>query len=252
MRNVGQDSVAFIVILSPDYAKSRWCLDELAKLCDLRASLGRPILPIFYEVDPWHFRKQSPFEKGFEEHTKRFGEEEIERWRGAMNLIRHISGYVYRSLFHRKFSLSTSPTTFLPELIGDMETEVISKPHRLKFDVFLSFRGEDTRHTITERVYDALHRKEKVRVFRDDEGMQRGDEINPSLVAAMEDSAASVVVLSPRYADSHWCLDELATLCDLRASLKRPMIPIFYEVDPSHVRKQNDHFAKDFEAHAKV
>ncbi|KAG2310668.1 hypothetical protein Bca52824_022225 [Brassica carinata] len=81
--------------------------------------------------------------------------------------------------------------------------------------------------------------------------MQRGDEINPSLVAAMEDSAASVVVLSPRYADSHWCLDELATLCDLRSSLKRPMIPIFYEVDPSHVRKQNDHFAKDFEEHAK-
>ncbi|KAF8086734.1 hypothetical protein N665_0613s0003 [Sinapis alba] len=132
-----------------------------------------------------------------------------------------------------------------------METEVITKPHRLKFDVFLSFRGEDTRYNITERVYDALHRKEKVRVFRDDEGMQRGDEINPSLVSAMEDSAASVVVLSPRYADSHWCLDELATLCDLRASLKRPMIPIFYEVDPSHVRKQNDHFAKDFEEHAK-
>ncbi|KAF2558011.1 hypothetical protein F2Q68_00014105 [Brassica cretica] len=91
-----RDSVAFIVILSPDYAKSRWCLDELAKLCDLRASLGRPILPIFYEVDPWHFRKQSPFEKGFEEQAKRFGEEEIERWRGAMNVIGHISSSVYR------------------------------------------------------------------------------------------------------------------------------------------------------------
>ncbi|CAG7864777.1 unnamed protein product [Brassica rapa] len=232
-----EDSVAFIFILSPDYAKSRWCLDELAKLCDLRASLGRPILPIFYEVDPWHLRKQSPFEKDLEEHAKRFGEEEIERWRGAMNGFLHKLMVIYNSLVN--------------ELIGDMETEVITKPHRLKFDVFLSFRGEDTRHTITERVYDALHRKEKVRVFRDDEGMQRGDEINPSLVAAMEDSAASVVVLSPRYADSHWCLDELATLCDLRASLRRPMIPIFYEVDPSHVRKQNDHFAKDFEVHAK-
>ena len=50
--------MAFIVILSPDYAKSRWCLDELAKLCDLRASLGHPILPIFYEVDPSSVRKQ--------------------------------------------------------------------------------------------------------------------------------------------------------------------------------------------------
>ena len=40
-----------------------------------------------------------------------------------------------------------------------METEVISKPHKLKFDVFRSFRGEDTRHNFTERVYDALHKK---------------------------------------------------------------------------------------------
>ena len=105
-----EDSVAFIVILSPDYAKSRWCLDELAKLCDLRASLGRPILPIFYEVDPWHFRKQSPFEKGFEEHAKRFGEEEIERWRGAMNVIGHISSYVYR---YMRTPVSSSSVLFL-------------------------------------------------------------------------------------------------------------------------------------------
>ncbi|CAH8337032.1 unnamed protein product [Eruca vesicaria subsp. sativa] len=91
-----EDSVAFIVILSPDYAKSHWCLEELAKLCDMRSSLGRPLLPIFYEVDPWHFRKQNPYEKDFEEHAKIFGEEEVQRWRGAMSVIGHISGFVYR------------------------------------------------------------------------------------------------------------------------------------------------------------
>ncbi|KAF8079625.1 hypothetical protein N665_1013s0022 [Sinapis alba] len=90
-----EDSVAFVVVLSPDYAKSHWCLEELANLCDLRSSLGRPILPIFYEVDPWHFRKQSPFEEDIEDHAKRFGEEEIQRWRGAMNVVGHISGFVY-------------------------------------------------------------------------------------------------------------------------------------------------------------
>ncbi|KFK44611.1 hypothetical protein AALP_AA1G281200 [Arabis alpina] len=140
-----------------------------------------------------------------------------------------------------------------PNSIPKMETVAVSRPgSRLRFDVFLSFRGEDTRHSITERVYDALHRKEKVRVFLDNDGMQKGDEIQPSLIAAIEDSAASVVVLSRNYANSRWCLDELAMLCDLRASsLNRPMIPIFYEVDPSHVRKQSDHFAKDFEEHSK-
>ncbi|KAF3554107.1 hypothetical protein F2Q69_00011674 [Brassica cretica] len=75
---------------------SHWFLEELAKFCDLRSSLGRPILPIFYKVDPWHFRKQSPFEKYIEEHAKRFSEEEIQRWRGAMNVVGQICGFFYR------------------------------------------------------------------------------------------------------------------------------------------------------------
>ena len=90
-----EDSVAFVVVLSPEYARSHCCLEELAKFCDLRSSLGRPILPIFYKVDPWHFRKQSPFEKNIKEHAKRFGEEEIQRWRGAMKVVGHISGPFY-------------------------------------------------------------------------------------------------------------------------------------------------------------
>uniref|UniRef100_A0A1J3H0M9 Protein SUPPRESSOR OF npr1-1, CONSTITUTIVE 1 n=1 Tax=Noccaea caerulescens TaxID=107243 RepID=A0A1J3H0M9_NOCCA len=130
-----------------------------------------------------------------------------------------------------------------------MEAGVISKPHRLKYDVFLSFRGEDTRDNFAGHLYKALDKE--VRVFLDDVGMERGHEIDPSLVGAMEDSAAAVVVLSPNYANSHWCLDELAKLCDLRSWLDRPMLPIFYKVDPSHVRKQNHHFEKHFEEHAK-
>ncbi|XVF84842.1 hypothetical protein PTKIN_Ptkin17bG0072100 [Pterospermum kingtungense] len=69
---------------------------------------------------------------------------------------------------------------------------VVSTPasFRLRWDVILSFRGEDTRHGITQNLYNAL--KEKgVRVFRDDDGLRRGDEISPSLLEAIEDSAAS-------------------------------------------------------------
>ncbi|KAL1218982.1 Disease resistance protein RPV1 [Cardamine amara subsp. amara] len=91
-----EDSMAYIVVLSPNYAKSHLCLEELAKLCDLKSSLGRLVLPIFYEVDPWIFRKQNgPFEMEFEEHSKRFSEEKVQRWKRAMNLIGNISGFVY-------------------------------------------------------------------------------------------------------------------------------------------------------------
>ncbi|KAF3973228.1 hypothetical protein CMV_003337 [Castanea mollissima] len=50
---------------------------------------------------------------------------------------------------------------------------------RLQWDVFLSFRGEDTRHTFTSNLYSSLH-NHGVRVFRDDDGLRRGDEIASS------------------------------------------------------------------------
>lgn len=106
------------------------------------------------------------------------------------------------------------------------------EPFRLRWDVFLSFRGEDTRHTITHSLYDSLH-KHGIRVFRDDEGLNRGDEIAPSLFEAIYDSAASIVILSPNYASSRWCLEELGKICELN----RLILPVFYQVDPSHVRR---------------
>lgn len=115
---------------------------------------------------------------------------------------------------------------------------------RLRWDVFLSFRGEDTRESFTKSLYESLQ-SVGVRAFMDDEGLERGDEIAPSLIEAIHDSAASIVILSPRYADSHWCLEELATICHCR----RLLIPVFYRVDPSHVRKQAGPFEPGFRSH---
>ncbi|OMO55005.1 hypothetical protein COLO4_36248 [Corchorus olitorius] len=115
---------------------------------------------------------------------------------------------------------------------------------RLRWDVFLSFRGEDTRHGITQSLYSCLV-ENGIRVFRDDDRLDRGDQIAPSLLEAIEDSAASIVILSRDYASSHWCLEELARICEL----KRLILPVFYEVDPSHVRKQRGPFEKAFCSH---
>ncbi|XVE56181.1 hypothetical protein DITRI_Ditri03aG0217200 [Diplodiscus trichospermus] len=115
---------------------------------------------------------------------------------------------------------------------------------RLRWDVFLSFRGEDTRHGITHNLYSVLEEK-GVRVFRDDDGLNRGDEISPRLLEAIEDSAVSIVILSRNYASSHWCLEELARICELR----RLILPVFYGVDPSDVRRQRGPFEEAFCSH---
>jgi hypothetical protein len=115
---------------------------------------------------------------------------------------------------------------------------------RHRWDIFLNFRGEDTRKTITPKLYDSLQ-QHGVRVFLDDDGLRRGDEIQPSLLEAIEDSAAYIIILSPNYASSRWCLMELSSICECR----RLILPVFYEVDPSHVRRQGGPFEEHFRSH---
>ncbi|KAG6654403.1 disease resistance protein RPV1-like isoform X1 [Carya illinoinensis] len=129
-----------------------------------------------------------------------------------------------------------------------MDVNAFSEPSasdfRHRWDVFLSFRGEDTRHTFTYDLYKSLE-KQGVRVFFDDEGLRGGDEIRPGLFEAIEDSAASIAIISPNYASSHWCLEELSKISEYR----RLLLPVFYRVNPSDVRLQRGPFEEHFRNH---
>ncbi|XP_028752135.1 disease resistance protein RML1B-like [Neltuma alba] len=114
-----------------------------------------------------------------------------------------------------------------------------------KNDVFISFRGEDTRSNFTSHLYDAFCRKQ-IRTYIDYQ-LVKGDEISPSLLQAIEDSYVSVVVLSENYASSRWCLDELIHILHCKRVQGQIVIPVFYKVDPSHVRKQTGLYKQAFE-----
>jgi hypothetical protein len=79
---------------------------------------------------------------------------------------------------------------------------------RRKYDVFLSFRGEDTRASFISHLSASLQNAGII-VFKDDNSLQRGHRISKSLQEAIEDSQISVVIFSKNYADSRWCLQEL-------------------------------------------
>ncbi|CAM8939798.1 unnamed protein product [Rhodiola kirilowii] len=132
----------------------------------------------------------------------------------------------------------------MADAVPESDTNSAFPFSRFEYDAFLSFRGEDTRHTFTTRLFNALM-KERVRVFMDSEDLKGGDEVSPKLIEAINDSALAIAVISPRYADSRWCLEELATLVKLR----KVVMPVFYEVDPSDVRRQRGKFAEDFKRH---
>ncbi|KAM6565485.1 hypothetical protein CsatA_024613 [Cannabis sativa] len=117
-----------------------------------------------------------------------------------------------------------------------------------KFDVFLSFRGEDTRKSFTDHLYSALEKK-GIHTFRDDDKLKRGNSIAPELLKAIEESRFAVVVFSPNYAFSKWCLEEVSKITDCRHKMGQIVFPVFYHVDPSHVRKQTGLFGEAFAKH---
>jgi len=125
----------------------------------------------------------------------------------------------------------------------------ISPPRQTqKYDVFLSFRGEDTRDNFMSHLYAELDRK-KIETFIDYK-LGRGDGISPALYKAIEESMIYVVILSENYASSTWCLDELAHILQCKQKYsERHVIPVFYKVDPSNVRHQKHSFAEAFVEH---
>ncbi|XP_050254570.1 disease resistance protein RUN1-like [Quercus robur] len=118
------------------------------------------------------------------------------------------------------------------------------------YDVFLSFRGEDTRHSFTDHLHKAFILR-GIEAFRDSEKLQLGQEIASELIQAIENSQYAIVVFSEKYADSKWCLDELAKIVECKKKKRLEVVPVFYHVDPSDVRKQTGPFEKAFDEHQK-
>ncbi|KAH9782903.1 ADP-ribosyl cyclase/cyclic ADP-ribose hydrolase [Citrus sinensis] len=114
------------------------------------------------------------------------------------------------------------------------------------YEVFLNFRGEDTRAIFTCHLYDALSKRKKIRTFIDDEELRRGDEISPALLNAIQGSKISVVIFSTDYASSKWCLYELVEILECKHTNGQIIIPVFYGVSPSDVRHQTGIFGVGF------
>ena len=114
-----------------------------------------------------------------------------------------------------------------------------SSTHRWSYDVFLSFRGKDTRNGFTGHLYKALC-DNGIYTFIDND-LWKGEEISEKLHKTIESSMISVVVFSENYAESHWCLDELVKIMQCRTN-GQLVVPIFYKVDPSEVRNQRGNF----------
>ncbi|KAK3417856.1 hypothetical protein EUGRSUZ_H03845 [Eucalyptus grandis] len=105
------------------------------------------------------------------------------------------------------------------------------------YEVFLSFRGPDTRAGFTDFLYTSMIDM-GIRAYKDDEELRVGEEFAPELLQAINQSKISIPIFSKGYATSVWCLKELVQMVSCQKAERQKIMPIFYDVAPSEVRHQ--------------
>ncbi|XP_039155792.1 TMV resistance protein N-like [Eucalyptus grandis] len=108
---------------------------------------------------------------------------------------------------------------------------------RMEFEVFLSFRGPDTRDNFTSCLYHDMVEK-GIRVFKDNEELQVGQKIGGNLLRALDNTQIYIPIFSKGFASSVWCLREVAHMvdCTLKSDGKKEILPLFFDVKPDDVK----------------
>ncbi|XP_027940388.1 TMV resistance protein N-like isoform X2 [Vigna unguiculata] len=227
-----------IVVLSENFASSRWCLDELFKILNCMKTENQAVLPIFYDVDPSDVRKlRGSFGTAMAHHEASFRKEDsekVEKWKWALTEVANVSGWCFRRGNWCEYEY---------ELIEKIVQHVTSVVPR--YSIFLSFSGEDTR-SFTGFLYNALSRS-GYHTFISDE-----DQTSQSNVGVIEKSRLSIIVFSENYARSPSCLDDLLRILECMEMENQLVCPIFYEVLPSDLRHLRNSYGEAMAEHESV
>ena len=116
-----------------------------------------------------------------------------------------------------------------------------SSSKRWKYNVFLNFRGKDTRKKFTNHLYTGLKQK-GISTFKDNEKLKQGTSISLELLKAIKESRIAFVILSRDYASLSWCLTKLTKIVECMEKTGLVVSPVFHYVDPSDVQNHRGTF----------
>ncbi|XP_074380785.1 TMV resistance protein N-like isoform X4 [Apium graveolens] len=89
-------SKIFIIVLSENYARSTWCLNELVQILKCKTTEFQ-VIPVFFYVDPTDVRYQKgSFREALDGHKRRHSVAMIEKWKSALSEIAALSGHHLR------------------------------------------------------------------------------------------------------------------------------------------------------------
>lgn len=125
-----------------------------------------------------------------------------------------------------------------------MVTTFVSSNVNVGPQVFINFRGDELRKTFISHLHSRL-KSDGINAFIDNDE-DAGQDLN-NLFKRIEKSEIALAVLSSRYTESHWCLEELVKMkeCSMKdegCNNKLWVIPIFYKLETSTVAELEGDF----------
>ncbi|EFH41564.1 hypothetical protein ARALYDRAFT_356572 [Arabidopsis lyrata subsp. lyrata] len=123
--------------------------------------------------------------------------------------------------------------------VSSFSDEEIPPQHQ----VFINYRGDELRKSFLGFLVKAM-RDANINVFTDEIEVKGKDLQN--LFSRIEESRVAVAILSKRYTESSWCLDELVKMKERNDQDKLVVIPIFYRLDANNCKRLEGPFGDNF------
>ncbi|XP_010419679.1 PREDICTED: probable disease resistance protein RPP1 [Camelina sativa] len=180
-----RDSRIAVVLVSRNYASSKWCLDELVEIIKCREELGQTVVAIFYKVDPSEVKKLSgDFGKVFRKTCAGQTKEDIGRWREALAQVATIAGY-HSSNWDNEAAMIKKIATDISNMLNnvisssDFDGLIGMRAHLKKMEPLLSLHSDEVRMigiwgppgigktTIARVLYNQLSNNFQLSVFMD-------------------------------------------------------------------------------------
>ncbi|KAH7404748.1 hypothetical protein KP509_15G041000 [Ceratopteris richardii] len=251
-----KNSYVHIVILSPEFANSKWCLEELFQIMSMQSSAGtshrpRKVIPIFCDGERSMLRERAV---RLSYNVNRSSPEERKRWGEAVESLCNFSGFEYNSNVTLQWEKLSEFVVEVEDFLKGVDSRSSILPeqgHQRRspaqdYEVFLCYIGSDTKHNMVSVLRGMLH-WEGITCFNDYDMNDESTEIKPHIEDAIQKSKVYVIFLSPKFASSKLCLEEVYQIMDRQNSpgtsnTVGSVIPVFYDVTPADVRHQKSSY----------
>ncbi|KAF5471317.1 hypothetical protein F2P56_011760, partial [Juglans regia] len=130
-----RESIYAIIIISKNYASSKWCLMELAAIVEWAKNTELTILPIFYHVNPSDVRNLTgSFGKAFASHKNnpKVGVKKMQKWKNAFQEVGNIVGWA----LHDRYE-----SALIHEISGNISRKLNCRFSRHDYEKFVAINS---------------------------------------------------------------------------------------------------------------